>query len=117
MVVLVFFVVTAFLAYRMGVKRGQAGPYTAAAPAASSAARPGCVDFHDAAAHSGETTCVSGRILRVYTSRAGNTFLDFCSDYRACPFTSVIFTSDKDKFGNLQALSGRQVEIHGEITT
>jgi len=76
----------------------------------------GCVDFHDAGPHAGETGCVSGRVLRVFTSGGGNTFFDFCQDYRACPFSSVIFSSDKGKFGNLQSLAGRQIEIRGPIT-
>jgi hypothetical protein len=76
----------------------------------------GCVDFHDASTQAGETGCVSGRVLKVFTSRGGNTFLDFCEDYRDCPFTSVIFSSDKHKFGDLQLLAGRQIEIRGPIT-
>jgi hypothetical protein len=76
-----------------------------------------CVDFRQAPSHAGETGCVSGLILRAFTSKAGNTFLDFCSDYKNCPFSSVIFASDRDKFGNLEALAGRQVEIHGLIST
>jgi len=75
-----------------------------------------CVDFHDAGPHAGEKGCVSGRVVKVFTSRAGNTFLDFCEDYRVCPFTSVIFSSDKQKFGDLQYLAGRQIEIRGAIT-
>jgi len=75
----------------------------------------GCVDFHDAGPHAGETGCVSGRVLKVYTSKGGNTFLDFCEDYRDCPFSSVIFSSDKHKFGDLLSLSGRQIEIRGLI--
>jgi len=76
----------------------------------------GCVDFHDAGPHAGDTGCVSGRVLKVFTSQGGNTFLDFCEDYRECPFTSAIFSSDKHKFGNLQSLAGRQIEIRGPIT-
>ncbi len=76
----------------------------------------GCVDFHDAAPHAGETGCVSGRVVKVFTSGHGNTFLDFCEDYRHCPFTSVIFSSDRQKFGDLQYLTGRQIEIRGAIT-
>ena len=76
----------------------------------------GCVDFHDAAPHAGERGCISGRVVKVFTSGAGNTFLDFCEDYRECPFTSVIFSSDKQKFGDLQSLAGRQIEIRGTIT-
>jgi hypothetical protein len=76
----------------------------------------GCVDFHDAGPHAGETGCVSGRVLKVFTSGGGNTFFDFCEDYHACPFSSVIFSSDKQRFGNLQSLVGRQIEIRGRIT-
>jgi hypothetical protein len=76
----------------------------------------GCVDFHDAGPHAGETGCVSGRVLKVYTSKGGNTFFDFCEDYHDCPFSSVVFSSDKQKFGDLQSLSGRQIEIRGLIT-
>lgn len=76
-----------------------------------------CVDFHQATSHVGENGCISGYVLRAYTSKAGNTFLDFCQDYRTCPFTSVIFASDHNKFGNLETLEGRQVELHGFIST
>jgi hypothetical protein len=101
---------SAFVAYRHGLHRGLSGP------AAEGKSDAGCLELADAASHAGETGCVSARVLRVYTSRSGNTFLDFCSDYRNCPFTSVIFSSDKMKFGNLDALAGRRVEIRGAIT-
>jgi hypothetical protein len=95
-----------FIAYRLGMRRSL------------SDARDGggaCVDIKQAAAHANEQGCVSGRVLRAYTSRSGNTFLDFCEDYRACPFTSIVFASDRSKFGNLQSLQGRQVELRGKI--
>jgi hypothetical protein len=75
-----------------------------------------CVDFRDAGSQVGTAGCVSGQVLRVFTSRAGNTFLDFCQDYRSCPFTSVIFASDKNKFGDLESLQGKHVEVRGAIT-
>jgi hypothetical protein len=83
----------------------------------SHAAAGPCFDFHQASSHAGENGCVSGLVLRAYTSKGGNTFLDFCSDYRTCPFSSVIFASDRNKFGNLEDLAGRQVEIRGLIST
>jgi len=76
----------------------------------------GCVDFRQAGDHTGQTGCVSGRIVRVFTSRVGNTYLDFCPDYRSCPFSSVIFASDRDKFGDLGTLGGRTVELRGLIS-
>ncbi len=102
------------LAYRLGLRHSgthPAGHFTAQSPEG------GCVDFQRAGEHTGENTCVSGRVLRVFTSRAGNSFLDFCSDYRQCPFTSVIFADHRRQFGNLATLEGRKVEIVGTITT
>lgn len=105
---------TAIVAYRLGLRRSAGA---AAVPAPGSESKTGdCVSFSDAGARVGTAGCVQGRILRVFTSRAGNTFLDFCPDYRRCPFTSVIFAADRGKFGDLNALGGQQVEIRGPIT-
>ncbi len=106
---LILALVGGLVGYRLGA-RGRSSSGTSAVIAA------GCIDFHDVAPHVGETGCVSGRVLRVYTSRGGNTFLDFCPDYRTCTFTSVIFSSDRGKFGNLQTLEGTTVELRGAIT-
>jgi hypothetical protein len=114
-ILLVASILSAFVAYRLGLRRS-AGPPAPLAPASGSKAVD-CVSFSDAGARVGTTGCVQGRVLRVFTSRAGNTFLDFCPDYRRCPFTSVIFAADRGKFGNLNALAGQQVEIRGPITT
>ena len=54
--------------------------------------------------------------MRVFASRAGNTFFDFCADYRTCAFTSVVFSADRTKFGDLTTLAGRRVELEGPIT-
>ena len=76
-----------------------------------------CVDIRNAAPLVGTSACVSGLVLRVYAARTGNTFLDFCQDYRTCPFSSVIFSADKGKFGNLESLQGRRVEIRGDVVS
>jgi hypothetical protein len=75
----------------------------------------GCVDIHSASGLEGRNGCVSGSVLRVYTAGSGNTFLDFCQDYRTCPFTSVIFAADKANFGDVGTLQGRRIEISGNI--
>jgi hypothetical protein len=100
----------------VGRRVGRSPSTTATSRSSSSGEMAGCVDFHDAAPHAGKTGCVSGRVVKVFTSQAGNTFLDFCEDYRECPFTSVIFSADKNKFGDLESLAGRQIEIRGPIT-
>jgi hypothetical protein len=109
LVVLVASAVSAVLAYRRALRQASVRELPSE-PAG------GCVDFRDAGSHVGKFGCISGRVLRVYTSRSGNTFLDFCADYRHCPFTSVIFQSDSDKFGNLQTLTAHEIEIRGDIT-
>ncbi|PYV19358.1 MAG: hypothetical protein DMG21_01825 [Acidobacteria bacterium] len=109
---LILALIGGLVGYRLGARGGPVGASTSVRAGSGT-----CVDFHDVAGHVGETGCVSGRVLRVYTSRAGHTFLDFCPDYRACNFTSVIFSSDRGKFGNLQTLEGETVEIRGSITS
>jgi hypothetical protein len=114
LIVLVASSLSALVAYRRAIR--QSGLRDGAAGVVRAGGSGGCLDFHDAGSHTGETGCVSGRVLRVFVSRGGNVFLDFCADYRKCPFTSVIFSSDRGKFGDLSTLGGRDVEIQGFIT-
>jgi len=113
-IVLAVFCLGVLIGHRAG--RSHSGASSFASRSSSSGEMAGCVDFHDAAPHAGQIGCVSGRVVRVFASRGGNTFLDFCEDYRDCPFTSVIFSSDKNKFGDLASLTGRQIEIRGPVT-
>jgi hypothetical protein len=113
-----------FVGYRLALRRDAARsgwapvhqPNRAGEADKPSSSSGACVDFHEAAQHTGETVCISGRVLRVYTSRSESAFLDFCPNYRDCPFSSVIFASDRTKFGDLNALNGREVEIQGRIS-
>jgi hypothetical protein len=109
--VIVLIVLVALFAYRIGMHRAM----SEARPAARGADGGACVDIQQAGAHANQESCVAARVLRVFTSKSGNTFLDFCEDYRTCPFTSIIFTSDRSKFGDVNALQGRQVELRGKI--
>lgn len=88
-------------------------PRTPEAPTTSSL--PPCADIRNAGPLAGKSGCVAGLVQRVYSARTGNTFLDFCQDYRTCPFSSVIFASDKSKFGDLGSLQGKRVEIRGDV--
>jgi len=113
---------TAFLAYRLGLRRGinissSAVSSVAVERPASSASESngGCVNFSEAAQHAGQQACISGRVLRVFTSKTGNTFFDFCADYQNCSFTSVVFASDRPKFGDLSTLQGRDIELRGQV--
>lgn len=102
--------------YRELKARMPAQPTAAAAQEAPINTSGPCVNFRQAPSRAGENGCISGYVLRAYTSKSGNTFLDFCQDYKNCPFTSVIFASDRSKFGNLEALDGRQVDLRGFIS-
>jgi len=90
-------------------------PSTPDAPTTSNP--PSCADVRNAGPLVGKSGCVAGLVQRVYSARSGNTFLDFCQDYRTCPFTSVIFAPDKTKFGDLESLEGKPVEIRGDVVS
>ncbi len=73
------------------------------------------IDYTEAANHVGEFACVSGKIDHVYTSQKGTIFLNFCSDYKNCPFGAVIFGSEAHKFPNPKQYEGQTVQITGLI--
>jgi hypothetical protein len=106
--------VSAVVAYRLGARKQPHIARTASVPAEAETGP--CVPFAEAGPLVGKTACVSGRVLKVFTSKAGNTFLDFCQDYRTCPFMSVVFSQDRAVFGDLKQLQGRRVEIRGLVT-
>ena len=73
------------------------------------------INYTEAPNHVGEYACVVGKEDHVYTSQKGNTFLNFCPDYKTCPFGAVIFGSAAFKFPNPNQYEGRTVEITGLI--
>jgi hypothetical protein len=112
-IILLVSALSALVAYRHGVRRAGVG----SSPTLPLEVPEGpCVEFKAAEPLVGKPACISGRIVRVFTSRSGNTFLDFCADYRSCPFASVVFSEDRAQFGDLGQLQGRQVEIRGLVT-
>jgi hypothetical protein len=113
-VVIVVSLLSAVVAYRHGLRHGKLAPSERSVIKVSDDVP--CVDITAARPLVGQPGCVTGRILRVYTSRNGNTFFDFCTDYRSCPFASVVFAEDRAKFGDLGVLKGRNVELRGLVT-
>lgn len=76
----------------------------------------GCIPFNDAVKKVGETVCVTGKVLQVGESKkSGTQFLNFCEDYRGCPFTVVVFPKDRDKVGDVKKLEGQTIYIHGKV--
>jgi hypothetical protein len=74
-----------------------------------------CIPFAQAAKHLGEIRCVSGKVQQVKTGNAGVTYLDFCEDYRLCPFTVVVFARNLKDVGDVRQLAGKDIEVHGMI--
>lgn len=76
---------------------------------------PDCLPFAEARKHIGEVKCVTGTVVRVKQGSRGVHFLDFCEDFRLCPFTVVIFASNLKSVGDVRQLQGRMIEIHGQV--
>lgn len=77
----------------------------------------GCVSIDDAQNFVGEEKCVSGLVEKVFISQKGTIFLDFCADYKTCPFTAVIFQSSGKKFDNVKQYESQNVKVSGTIKT
>lgn len=76
---------------------------------------PECIPFQEARQHIGAISCVTGKVVRVEEGDKGVTYLDFCEDYRLCPFTVVVFRSDLKSVGDVWQLAGKNLEIHGDV--
>lgn len=67
------------------------------------------------AAHVGETVTVEGRVADVFTSKKGNTFLNFGAPYPNQTFSAVIFVSEASLFPGVHSLEGRTVRVTGRV--
>ena len=74
-----------------------------------------CLAPAEAGKHIGEIKCITGKVIRVKQGARGVHFLDFCDDFRLCPFTVVVFPSDLKSIGDVRQLAGRTIEIHGQV--
>jgi hypothetical protein len=74
-----------------------------------------CIPFDQARNHLDETQCVTGKVIRIQAGERGVNYLDFCEDYRLCTFSVVIFQHDLQKIGDVRQLTGKVIEIRGEI--
>ncbi|MDE2173001.1 MAG: hypothetical protein KGJ31_00135 [Patescibacteria group bacterium] len=92
--------------------RGNSAAAGAAAPVSI-----GTIAYTDASAHVGSLASVRGTLVNTYTSKTGTTFLDFCANYKNCPFSGVIFADDAKKFGDFSRYTGRVVSITGKISS
>lgn len=76
----------------------------------------GTIDYTQAPKHVGEYASVRGTLVEAYTSKSGTVFLDFCENYKNCPFSGVIFADDAKKFGDLSRFDGKTVTLTGKIS-
>lgn len=74
-----------------------------------------CLPFDKAKDHLGETICVKGHVLNVSVGRNGVHFLNFCEDYRTCPFTVVVFARDLRDVGDVRKMENSDVEVYGLV--
>lgn len=74
-----------------------------------------CSSFTEAKKHLGQKSCIRGEVLRVEHSSEGMSYLNFCEDFRTCPFTVVIFAEDLHHVGGVETLVGRTIEIRGKV--
>jgi hypothetical protein len=75
-----------------------------------------CIPFTEAHKKIDENACVTGKVVKVSSSgKSGTQFINFCEDYRKCPFTVVVFSRDLPEVGDVRALEGKTIEIHGRI--
>lgn len=93
----------------------------AAAMAVPDGVRPACpagdeIPYTLAARCIGETRRVAGHIDHVSRARSGITYVNFCSDWKGCPFAGIVFSEKAPAFGFLARLSGSEVVVSGTIT-
>ena len=74
-----------------------------------------CIPFDQAPDHIGKTVCVTGKVLKVGQSQSGSMFLDFCDDYRQCPFVVFVYRSSLKNIGDVRVLEGQTIEITGKV--
>lgn len=74
-----------------------------------------CVPFYRADEKLGEVACISGKVLKVTSTQGGTWFLNFCEDYRNCPFSVVLFASNLRDVGDIRTLEGKEIQINGKV--
>jgi rRNA processing protein Gar1 len=74
-----------------------------------------CLSPEQAAAKVGAITCIRGNVVKVVHTESGTHFLNYCDDYRQCPFTVVVFRRDLRHVGDIRQLQGRVVDVYGKV--
>jgi exonuclease VII large subunit len=69
----------------------------------------------EAARHIGKTGCVQGKVVKISQGEDGMQYIDFCKEHAKCRFAGVVFTEDLRDVGDIRALAGHEIEVHGSI--
>ncbi len=122
--VIVVVVIVAAGAYYLGISNKQSQvvtPPTASDQggqtntSASNSTSANVYDYTEASNHIGEYASVRGIVVQVYQSNKGTTFFDYCTNYRSCSFSAVIFASAAKNFDNPSQYQGQQITVTGQI--
>jgi hypothetical protein len=76
-----------------------------------------CYPFSSAHEHLGEITCIRGKVVKLAIGPTGLHFLNFCEDYKECPFTVVVFPRDLRDVGDVRTLEGKEIQVTGKVKT
>jgi len=74
-----------------------------------------CLPISEAPKKIGAVVCIRGEVVKVAPSRTGTHFLNFCTNWRECPFNVVVFAKDLRQVGDVRQLQGKTIEIHGKV--
>ena len=88
-----------------------------AAASAAASVSIGTIDYTEASTHIGDIASVRGTLVKAHTSSSGTIFLDFCANYKTCPFSGVVFADDAKQFGDLSRYNGETITLTGKISS
>jgi hypothetical protein len=73
-----------------------------------------CYPIEEAPKRMGQMACITGKI---YSVKHGKNiwYLDFCEDYKTCPFTVIVFDRDLKDPEKLEAFEGHTIKIYGPV--
>ena len=74
-----------------------------------------CLAIEKAPELVGKTACIRGTVVKAVASRTGSFHLDFCADYRNCPFTVYVPAASLRNVGDVRELEGKQIEVQGKV--
>ena len=75
----------------------------------------GSYPYTDAKNHVGEYVEITGTLVNLHLTKSGTLFLDFCKNYKTCPFSAVVLNRDRGAFSSLADLEGKEVALRGSI--